>query len=109
MTSDIPEGGDLAGEYGVLVHSIQRGKRNQIRISLNEFKGREYIDLRLFFLNNTDEEEYRPTRKGVTLPTEDYGELLKGVIELGTTLGLLDPDLVSDISVRPSESDPDPA
>ena len=80
---------DAFGEFGVPAHVIQKGGREQIRISLSEFKSRESIHIRSFYDAG---DGYRPTRRGVTIPVHLYGELLKGVIELGTALGVIDPE-----------------
>ena len=104
MASEMPEDGDSSGEYGTLVQAIQRDQRNQIRISLSEYKGHEYIDIRLFYLGREDGARYHPTKKGITLPTDAYGELLKGVIELGSTLGLVDPETLPDLDIGPGDS-----
>ena len=71
--------GDEFGEFGVLVHTIVKSTREQVRISLNEYKGAEYIDV-------------RPTRRGITLPTRLYPDLLEGVLELGPLLGFDAPE-----------------
>jgi len=104
MATEIPDDGDISGEYGTLVQAIQRGRRNQVRISLSEYKGREYIDIRNFYVGREDGAQYRPTSRGVTLPTEAYGELLKGVIELGATLGLVDPETLPDLDIRSGDT-----
>lgn len=71
-------------EFGVPVHIIERNQREQTRISLNEFKGVTYIDLRIFY--KTDD-GYRPTKRGLTLRRDLYPELFRGIVELGNALG----------------------
>jgi hypothetical protein len=78
---------DAFGDFGVPAHTIHKNRREQVRIGLNEYKGTEYIDIRLFF---QAEEGWRPTGKGITLKPALYGELLKGVLELGGQLGMVD-------------------
>ncbi len=79
-------------KYGVLVHCFDRNSREQIRISINEYMGTKYLDIRVFYKDKRSE-EYLPSKKGVTLATDKYPELLDGIIELGETLGY---DLGSD-------------
>ena len=101
MAAPAQDEGNIAGEFGVLVHSIMKGN-DQVRISVSEFKGKEYIDIRTFYLpNDADDEGYKPTKRGVTVPTDSYWDLLKGVVELGNTLGLLDPDVVASLDLAP--------
>ena len=39
-----------------------------VRVSLSEFKGRQYVNVRIYYMN--DEGEWKPTRKGITLSPE---------------------------------------
>ena len=78
---------DAYGEFGVPVHIIEKSSREQVRIGINEYKGVEYIDIRSFYDVSGG---FRPSTKGVTIPTRLYGELLKGILELCSTLGVLD-------------------
>lgn len=82
--------GDEFGQFGVPVHTIHKNNREQIRSSLNEYKGAEYIDVRSFYEANGS---FRPSRRGITLPTRLYPELLVGVLELGPLLGLDAPEI----------------
>ncbi|MBP7238521.1 MAG: transcriptional coactivator p15/PC4 family protein, partial [Petrotogaceae bacterium] len=45
------------------MYEIQRNPTEKLIIQKNEFKGKEYIDIRIFY---EDEGEYKPTKKGVT-------------------------------------------
>lgn len=57
-----------------IVAVLDRGPTQQIQIRLNEFKGRRYLDLRTFYLDE-DGETWKPTRKGVSIPVELFGQL----------------------------------
>ncbi len=92
--NDDPELMDAFGEFGVPAHVINKNSQHQVRISVSEYRGVEYIDIRQFFLADGG---FRPTKKGVTLSTKLYSELLKGVLELGATLGVLDHELVDQL------------
>lgn len=87
---------DAFGEFGVAAHVIQKSASEQLRIGINECPGQEYIDMRAFF---DPGDGYRPTKRGITLPTRLYSEVLRGVLELGVTLGAVDQDAV--LSVFP--------
>ncbi len=86
VASDSIEGYELAAgdEFGVPIHIFAKNSSQQIRISLNEYKGVQYIDIRQFYIS---ENGFRPTKKGVTLRTDLYLELLNGVVLLGEALG----------------------
>jgi Transcriptional Coactivator p15 (PC4) len=79
-------------DYGIPIHTFAKSKREQIRISINEYQGHEYIDIRVFYLADG---EYKPSTKGVTLKKDLYPELLKGVVELGASMGV-DPESIRD-------------
>ena len=82
-------------DYGVPAHIIPKNKKDQIRIGLNEYQGKKYLDLRQFYRG--DDNEWKPSPKGVTIPVDLYPELLRGVLLLGDMIGadvnsLLDAD-----------------
>jgi hypothetical protein len=72
-------------DYGVPAHIIPKNKKDQIRIGLNEYQGKQYLDLRQFYRG--DDNEWKPTSKGVTVPVNLYPELLRGVLLLGEMIG----------------------
>lgn len=75
-------------DFGIPVHIFAKNKQEQIRISINEFKGHHYIDIRTFYLKDG---KYLPTQKGVTIKKDLYPELAKGVAELAEVLGIVGP------------------
>jgi hypothetical protein len=86
--------------YGIPVHTFDKNKKERIRIALNEYKGHQYIDIRTFYLENG---EYKPSSKGVTMKTEFYPDLLKGVMDLAGVLGI-DPETITE--AKPGEEPP---
>jgi hypothetical protein len=56
---------------------IEKREGERIRIGFNEFEDREYIDIRQYYEN--EEGEWRPTKKGVTLPTDKLEELKEAI------------------------------
>ena len=67
-----------------LIKTIERGPGQQIHIRLVTFRGREYLDLRNFYLD--DNEEWKPTRKGIAVPLELYEELMAALKEAGEAI-----------------------
>ena len=62
-----------------LLATIPRSATEQMQISINEFKGKSYLDMRIFY--TTDEgATWLPTKKGVTCSPENIG-LLKDAVE----------------------------
>jgi len=62
----------------VLVRAIDKGLGNRIHVRLSRFRERDYLDIRNFY--ETDDGEWKPTRKGIAVPVELYDELI-GAIE----------------------------
>jgi hypothetical protein len=85
---------DDRGDFGVLIHTIEKARKTQLRIYHSEYQGNEYINIREFF---DSEDGWRPTKKGVTLPVRLYGSLLKGVLELGGELGLIEQSFLAEL------------
>ena len=57
-----------------LVKAIDKGMGNRIHIRLSRFHDRDYLDIRNFY--EADDGEWKPTRKGIAVPVELYGELM---------------------------------
>lgn len=62
----------------VLVRSIERGLGDRIHVRVSQFKGRVYLDVRNFYEDEAG--EWKPTRKGVSIPVEFYGELMDALV-----------------------------
>lgn len=67
-----------------LIHSFAKNAVEEIRVSLNVFRGRQYIDIRTYFKG--DDGEYRPSKKGVTLSPELISDLEEAVKKLSDVL-----------------------
>jgi hypothetical protein len=50
------------------IGEIERTETEVVRVSTEEYKGRKYVDVRIYFAN--DEGEWKPTKKGVTIQPE---------------------------------------
>jgi len=62
-----------------LLTTIPRSATERIEVSINEYKGKKYLDLRTFY--TTDEgASWLPTKKGITVSPDNL-ELLKDAIE----------------------------
>jgi hypothetical protein len=55
------------------LHSFRKNALEEVRASLTEYKTRQYIDLRVFY--KADNDEFRPSKKGLTLSPELLPEL----------------------------------
>lgn len=65
-----------------VVHTFRKNPEEEVRLTLREYKDRQYLDLRLWF-QASGGGEYYPTKKGLTLSMEHLGELKKGLDRAG--------------------------
>lgn len=67
-----------------IIADIDRNEKEIIRIEVSEFKGKELINLRIWYYHQ--EGEYRPTQKGVALDISKYEQLKEAVDKIGEYL-----------------------
>ena len=67
-----------------VVSSFKRNPTEEVRATLKEFRGRRYLDLRIYYQD--DAGEWKPTRKGVSLSTDFMPELKEAVVKLEEAL-----------------------
>ena len=63
----------------VLVSAIDKGLGNRIHIRISRFKDRDYLDIRNYY--EDDAGEWKPTRKGISVPVEFYDDVMKALAE----------------------------
>ncbi len=68
----------MATEPKILA-TIPRSATEQLQIAINSYKGKSYLDLRIFYTTD-DGINWLPTKKGVTVAPENL-ELLKDSID----------------------------
>jgi hypothetical protein len=64
-----------------LIYAFPRGLGEEVQISIREFKGKHYVDLRVWF-QAKNETCFRPTKKGVFFSVGHVEEFRKGVDRL---------------------------
>ena len=65
----------------MIIGDIPRNETEVLRVSAEEYKGRKYVDVRLYFA--TDEGEWKPTKKGVTIQPEKVEEFIELIRKAG--------------------------
>ncbi|HIE48201.1 TPA: hypothetical protein EYP84_04865 [Candidatus Bipolaricaulota bacterium] len=68
-------------EHEIVVAELERGPDQKIVIRRTVFRGREYLDIRNFFL--ADSGEWLPTKKGIAIPWELRAELVAALERAG--------------------------
>ncbi|HAR95664.1 MAG TPA: transcriptional coactivator p15 [Deltaproteobacteria bacterium] len=62
-------------EVPMVVGQVERNEAEVLRISTEEFKGRAYVDVRIYFADN--EGEWKPTKKGVTINPDKVDQVIE--------------------------------
>lgn len=78
--------------YPIVVAEWQRNSRERIRIALDQFNGRETIDVRTWWQDGDG--NWRPGRSGITLAVQHLPALADGLADAlcrARTLGLIEP------------------
>ncbi|WAC06343.1 MAG: transcriptional coactivator p15/PC4 family protein [Thermodesulfobacteriota bacterium] len=68
-----------------VIASFEKNSFEEVRISLTNFKGKDLIDLRVYYRPD-DGEEMRPTKKGITISLEKFSELKSAILALEKAL-----------------------
>ena len=67
-----------------VVAKFKRNPTEEVRAGIKEFKGRQYIDVRIYYMD--DQGEWKPTRKGISLAIDFMSELKNAVEALEAEL-----------------------
>ena len=73
----------------VIIKDIKKNNSEIIRLEVSEFKGRELINIRIWYTapdSSSGDLVYKPTQKGVTLNISEYEELKDGINKIGEYL-----------------------
>ena len=68
-----------------IIYQIQKNNNEVIRIDVSEFKGRDLINIRIWYqAQNFDSGDlvYKPTQKGITLDISKFEDLKTGINKL---------------------------
>ena len=73
-----------------IIGEIERSETEKILIQVKEYRGRTYVDFRIHYL--ADEDEWRPTQKGITVAPalwEDFKSIVEETDKALNAEGLL--------------------
>lgn len=62
---------------------IEKNKSESIKLSLNIFKEKELLDIRIFYYDK-NEDAYKPSKKGISIPLEkidEFNEKLNKILD----------------------------
>lgn len=70
----------------VIIKDIKKNNNEIIRIEVSDFKGRELINIRIWYQaidGKSSDIVYKPSQKGITLNINEFNELKDGIEKLG--------------------------
>lgn len=70
----------------IIIKDIKKNNNEIIRIEVSEFKGRELINVRIWYQaidSASGDLVFKPTQKGITLNIAEFEELKDGIEKLG--------------------------
>ncbi len=95
-------------EYmSVIIKDIKKNNNEIIRIEVSEFKGRELINVRIWYQaidGGSGDMVYKPTQKGITLNITEFEELKDGIEKLGN---YIQDQITGNKPKQPGEEKPD--
>ena len=62
----------------ILLAEIERNATEELQIGINEYKGKKYVDLRIFYTND-EGDSWNPTKKGVTVAPDKIEEVIEAL------------------------------
>jgi hypothetical protein len=74
-----------------LLGLIERNATEELQIAINEYKGKKYVDLRIYY--TTDEgDNWNPTKKGITVPPDKIDDVIEALEKAKEELGVTEED-----------------
>ena len=70
-----------------LISTIERSSTEQLQIAVKEYKGKKYLDLRIFYTTD-DGGTWLPSKKGVTVAPDQLPILIDAVQTAMSELGI---------------------
>lgn len=69
--------GDVAARF-------EKNSREEVWVSVDEFRGRKIINIRVYYRTETG--EWRPGKQGVAVSVDRYRDLAEAILKLGEKL-----------------------
>ncbi len=69
--------GENAQDFGTTILEVQKNSRERVRISVDRFKGLDYVVARIWYTDSTG--EFKPSRQAITLKPQLVPQLIQGL------------------------------
>lgn len=67
--------------------TFEKNSREVVKLSISEFRGKKLLDLRIWYYDK-NEDDYKPSKKGLSISVDKYNELKDSVINMAEFLEL---------------------
>ena len=67
-----------------IIAELPKGPLDKLVISLREYQGHAFVDLRLYFLG--DDEQWHPTKKGITVSPSQWDDFMAALGQVAAHL-----------------------
>jgi len=68
----------------VVVAQFEKNKKEEVRVSVGSFHGRQIINMRVFYKD--DDGTWKPGKQGLALSVERYKDLAGAIVQVGEHL-----------------------
>ena len=68
----------------VIVAQFEKNKKEEVRVSVGSFHGRQIINMRVYFKD--DDGSWKPGKQGIALSVERYKDLAGAIVQVGEHL-----------------------
>jgi hypothetical protein len=68
----------------VIVAQFEKNKKEEVRVSVGSFHGRQIINMRVYFKD--DDGSWKPGKQGLALSVERYKDLAGAIVQVGEHL-----------------------
>lgn len=69
-----------------LITTMEKNSQEEIRFSLQEYRGTDLIDIRVYF--ESAGSQMKPTRKGISVPVERFDEFMECLKNVKKTVSI---------------------
>jgi hypothetical protein len=71
-------------EASQLVAQFEKNSKEEVRVSLDDFRGRKIINIRVYY--RSDNGQWLPGRQGLALGVDRYRDLAEAMLKVGEAL-----------------------
>jgi len=64
-----------------LIHEFRKNPLEKVIVELTNYRGTDFVNIWVYYNASEDGEDWRPSRKGISLSIEHIDELKKGIVK----------------------------